>query len=95
MIGDADNVVSPDYYQLVRCRRCSSTVENHQVVRDWRLNFGVGTAVYYLARAGKKRIEGQSLDESYLTDLRKASRWLAMEISEIENSKMRNEENGG
>lgn len=50
-----------------------------KVIRDWELNFALGSAVKYIARAGRKT-------DSKVEDLRKAIDYLQDELNnEVEN----------
>lgn len=69
--GSSDLVTRPGYY------REGWSYEPKDVIRDWDLNFNLGNAVKYIARAGRKgaRIE----------DLRKAGQYVQFEIEHLEN----------
>ena len=54
--------------------------EPKDVIRDWKLNFNIGSAVKYLSRAGRK--------DDIVQDLRKAQQFIQFEIDAI------NEERG-
>jgi hypothetical protein len=61
-----DNITRPDHY-------CDGRkYEPKDVIRDWGLNFNLGSAVKYISRAGRK---GDKLE-----DLRKAKQFLEFEI---------------
>lgn len=66
----SDNVKHPSHY--VEGRK----FEPKDVIRDWGLNFNLGNAVKYLARAGRK------LDT--VEDLKKAQQYIQFEIDAIE-----------
>lgn len=51
--------------------------EPKDVIRDWGLNFNLGSAVKYISRAGRK--------DAILVDLKKARQFLDFEIEAIEN----------
>jgi len=51
--------------------------EPKDVIRDWGLNFNLGSAVKYISRAGRK--------DDILVDLKKARQFLDFEIEAIEN----------
>lgn len=53
--------------------------EPKDVIRDWGLNFNLGSAVKYISRAGRK--------DDILQDLRKASEFLHLEIDAIEKER--------
>lgn len=58
--------------------------EPKDVIRDWGLNFNLGSAVKYISRAGRK--------DDILQDLHKAKQFLEFEIEALE--KEREEKNG-
>lgn len=55
-----------------------------KVIQDWKLDFALGSAVKYIARAGRKDDAAQ--------DLRKAIQYLEFEIERIENEDLTREE---
>jgi len=65
-----DNIKKPDHYCEGR------EYEPKDVIRDWGLNFNLGSAVKYISRAGRK---GDKLE-----DLRKAKQFLEFEIEVLE-----------
>lgn len=65
-----DNVHKPEHYTAGR------KFEPKDVIRDWGLNFNLGNAVKYLARAGRK--------DDIIQDLRKAQEFIQFEIDAIE-----------
>ena len=52
-------------------------------IRDNELSFHLGNAVKYICRAGKKPIEGQSLQYAYVKDLTKAIHYLQNELDNV------------
>ena len=60
--------------------------EPKDVIRDWGLNFNLGSAVKYISRAGRK--------DDIVQDLKKAQQFIQFEIDaiEAERSKMAKEE---
>ena len=50
--------------------------EPKDVIRDWGLNFNLGSAVKYIARAGRK--------DDIVQDLKKAQEFIQFEIDAIE-----------
>lgn len=66
----SDNVKHPSHY--VEGRK----FEPKDVIRDWGLNFNLGNAVKYLARAGRKA--------DVVEDLKKAQQYIQFEIDAIE-----------
>ena len=62
-------VKSPKHYTEGR------KYEPKDVIRDWGLNFNLGSAVKYLARAGRK--------DDIVQDLEKAREYIAFEIEAI------------
>lgn len=57
--------------------------EPKDVIRDWDLNFNLGSALKYIARAGRKG--------DIVTDLKKAIEYLSFEIDALEKSKVSDE----
>lgn len=69
-----DMVKSPAHY-------CSGRkYEPKDVIRDWQLNFNLGSAVKYISRAGRK--------EDIILDLKKAIQFIEFEIDYLENNKI-------
>ena len=66
----SDNVKHPSHY--VEWRK----FEPKDVIRDWGLNFNLGNAVKYIARAGRKA--------DLVEDLKKAQQYIQFEIDAIE-----------
>ena len=64
-----DNISHPSHYCYGR------TFEPKDVIRDWDLNFNLGSAVKYISRAGRK---GDALE-----DLKKARQFLDFEIEAL------------
>lgn len=50
--------------------------EPKDVIRDWELNFNLGSAVKYISRAGRK--------DDVIQDLQKAREFLSFEIEALE-----------
>jgi hypothetical protein len=50
------------------------------VIREWDLNFNLGNAIKYIARAGKK--------ESAIKDLKKARQYIEFEIDYLTKNNM-------
>ena len=69
----SDNVKHPSHYAEGR------NFEPKDVIRDWGLNFNLGSAVKYLARAGRKA--------DTVEDLKKAQEFIQFEIDAIEAEK--------
>lgn len=65
-----DNIKHPSHYVGGR------KFEPKDVIRDWGLNFNLGNAVKYLARAGRKT--------ELVEDLKKAQQYIQFEIEAIE-----------
>lgn len=68
-----DMVKSPKHYTEGR------NYEPKDVIRDWGLNFNLGSAVKYLARAGRK--------DDIVQDLEKAREYIAFEIEAIQRNR--------
>lgn len=62
-------VKRPEHY-------CFSKFEPKDVIREWGLNFNLGSAVKYIARAGRK--------DDIVQDLKKAREFLTFEIEALE-----------
>lgn len=67
---DITQVKSPKHYTEGR------KFEPKDVIRDWGLNFNLGSALKYIARAGRK--------DDIVQDLRKAQEYIEFEIEAIE-----------
>lgn len=72
-----DMVKRPDHY-------CFSKFEPKDVIREWGLNFNLGSAVKYIARAGRK--------DDIVQDLKKAREFLTFEIEALEDERGQTEE---
>jgi hypothetical protein len=66
----SDSVKHPSHYAEGR------KFEPKDVIRDWGLNFNLGSAVKYIARAGRKA--------DIVEDLKKAQEFIQFEIDAIE-----------
>ena len=66
----SDNIKHPSHYTEGR------KFEPKDVIRDWGLNFNLGSAVKYVARAGRK--------DDIVQDLKKAQEFIQFEIDAIE-----------
>lgn len=64
-----DNIKRPSHYVDGR------KYEPKDVIRDWSLNFNLGSAVKYISRAGRK--------DDIIQDLRKAQEFIQFEIDAI------------
>lgn len=60
---------------------CYSKYEPKDVIRDWGLNFNLGSTVKYIARAGRK--------DDIIQDLKKARQFLDFEIEYLENERLK------
>ena len=67
-----DIVKYPSHY-------CYSKYEPKDVIRDWGLNFNLGSTVKYIARAGRK--------DDIIQDLKKAKQFLEFEIEALEEER--------
>lgn len=67
-----DNVENPSHYTQGR------VYEPKDVIRDWELNFNLGSAVKYISRAGRKNDK--------IEDLKKAKQFLEFEIEYLEKN---------
>lgn len=68
--AQTDNVRHPSHY--VNGRK----YEPKDVIRDWNLNFNLGSAVKYISRAGRK--------DDIIQDLKKAKQFIDFEIEALE-----------
>ena len=68
----SDMVHRPAHY-------CYSKYEPKDVIREWGLNFNLGSAVKYIARCGRK--------DDPLQELKKAREFLGFEIEAIEKER--------
>ena len=76
-LGDVkmtDNVNHPSHYT-------TGKIEVIDFIEDKELNFNLGNVVKYVARAGKKKSSGKSLESKALEDLKKAKWYLDREIA--------------
>lgn len=70
---ESPNIISaPAHYTY-------SKYQPKDVIREWRLNFNLGSAVKYIARAGRK--------DDIIQDLKKAKQFLEFEIEALENER--------
>ena len=76
MMSDFDVVNNPKHY-------CFSKYEPKDVIRAWGLNFNLGNACKYIARAGKK--------DDIIQDLRKAIKYIEFEIEAIQEERKEND----
>ena len=68
---EKNNIIShPSHYTDGR------KYEPKDVIRDWGLNFNLGSAVKYISRAGRK--------DDIVVDLKKAKQFLEFEIDALE-----------
>ena len=69
-----DKVNHPSHYTYGK-------IEVIDFIEDKELNFNLGNVVKYVARAGKKKSSGKSLEVKALEDLKKAKWYLDREIA--------------
>jgi len=69
----SDHIDNPDYY-------CRDGIELSKVIEAYELPWHLGNVVKYVVRAGKKK------PGSLLKDLRKAKRYLELEIEKLEKT---------
>ena len=79
--SDADKtveeiVIEPDHY-------ARWAIEPIEFILRNEMDFASGNAVKYITRAGYKLYPGQTQEESEVTDLKKAMRYLEMRINLI------------
>lgn len=68
----SDIISAPAHYTY-------SKYQPKDVIREWKLNFNLGSAVKYIARAGRK--------DDIIQDLKKAKQFIEFEIEAIENER--------
>ena len=68
-----DNVNHPSHYT-------SGKIEVIDFIEDKELNFNLGNVIKYVARAGRKKSQGKSLENKALEDLKKARFYIEREI---------------
>ena len=73
---EGDQVFEPSHYT-------DNVVEPINLIMRNEMSFALGNAVKYLARAGKKQYQDMTMEESKITDLQKAKRYIEMEINLI------------
>lgn len=69
----ADSIKNAPHYEDGR------KYKPRKVIRDWGLNFNLGSAVKYIARAGRK--------DDIIQDLKKAQEYLQFEIEALEEER--------
>ena len=79
-----NNIICPKYptkKDMVHhpAHYCYSEYEPKDVIRAWGLNFNLGSAVKYIARAGRK--------DDILQELNKAKQFIEFEIEAIEKER--------
>ena len=72
MENENNIITHPDHY-------CYGKYEPKDVIRDWGLNFNLGSTVKYIARAGRK--------DDIIQDLKKAKQFLEFEIEALEEER--------
>lgn len=70
----ADNVNHPAHYT-------TGKIEVIDFIEDKELNFNLGNVVKYVARCGRKKSSGKSIDAKALEDLKKARWYIEREIT--------------
>lgn len=70
----ADNVNHPAHYT-------AGKIEVIDFIEDKELNFNLGNVVKYVARCGRKKSSGKSMDAKALEDLKKARWYIDREIT--------------
>jgi hypothetical protein len=69
----SDAVNHPKHYT-------TGKIEVIDFIEDKELNFNLGNVVKYVARAGRKKSQGKSLENKALEDLKKAQFYIQREI---------------
>lgn len=75
-----DKVNHPSHY-------ANGKIEVIDFIEDKGLGFNLGNVVKYVARAGRKKSTGKSIDAKALEDLKKAAWYLQREIQSREAPK--------
>lgn len=70
----SDVVNHPSHYT-------SGKIEVIDFIEDKELNFNLGNVIKYVARAGRKKSQGKSLEAKALEDLKKAQFYIDREIA--------------
>ena len=70
----ADNVNHPAHYT-------AGKIEVIDFIEDKKLNFNLGNVVKYVARCGRKKSSGKSMEAKALEDLKKARWYIEREIA--------------
>lgn len=69
----SDAVNHPKHYT-------TGKIEVIDFIEDKELNFNLGNVIKYVARAGRKKVAGKSLETKALEDLKKAQWYIQKEI---------------
>ena len=69
----SDTVNHPKHYTF-------GSIEVIDFIEDKELNFNLGNVVKYVARAGRKKVAGKSIENKALEDLKKAQWYIQREI---------------
>lgn len=69
----SDNINHPSHYT-------SGNIETIDFIEDKELNFNLGNVIKYVARAGRKKSKGKSMELKALEDLKKARWYIQKEI---------------
>ena len=69
----SDNVNHPKHYT-------TGNIEVIDFIEDKELNFNLGNVIKYVARAGRKKVQGKTLENKALEDLKKAQWYIQREI---------------
>lgn len=79
--NSAPDLYEPKQNDIIKhpAHYCYSKYEPKDVIRDWGLNFNLGSAVKYISRAGRK--------DDILQDLAKAKQFLDFEIEAIKKER--------
>lgn len=72
-----DKVVKPSHYERYKIEPITFIMEND-------ISFAMGNALKYITRAGFKRYDSLSMEESEIVDLKKAARYIEMRVNQIE-----------
>lgn len=78
-----DTINHPSHYT-------TGKIEVIDFIEDKELNFNLGNVIKYVARCGRKKSSGKSMDTKALEDLKKARWYIDREISTREKGMRKN-----
>lgn len=75
-MGDLIN--HPDHYT-------SKGIEPIDYIEAHEMNFNCGNVIKYVTRAGEKVLPGETPEEAYIRDMKKAAWYCQREVERVEN----------